>query len=92
MNQVYLDPLYDVATRMVLNANPELEYDDIVQNPEYGFTKFLNSENQIDTRKFIEDIIGHRIDSTEGDIAHDFRDSLYEFKDYIENNIEKFET
>lgn len=92
MNQVYLDPLYDVATRMILNANPGLEYDDIVQNPEYGFTKFLNSDNQIDTRKFIEDIIGHRIDSTEGDIAHDFRDSLYEFKDYIENNIEKFET
>lgn len=85
-----INPIFDLATRMILNANPELEYEDIMDDPE--LTQYLDSNRQMDVTKFIENIIGHKIDSQDGDIAHDFKDSLYEFYNYVENNMDKFET
>ena len=90
LRNTYSTPLFDLATRMVLNANPGLEYEDIMNDPE--FTQYLDKDRQIDSTKFIESLIGHKIDSQEGDIAHDFKDSLYEFYHYVENNMDKFET
>ena len=92
LNQTFKNPFFELASRKILLEHPEYEFEDLMNEDSVGFKELLEKDNQINVRKFIEQIIGHNIESAEGDIVQDFHDSLDQFYTYVKNNMEKFAT